>query len=132
MDLDPSLLPAVDLAVAGVLAACCVWALRWSRPVSVLLSATAVTWLLADVWEVTLFWHRALLSHLVLAYPGWRPPTWGAQGAVVAGYVVCVLLPAVLRVAGTRPPTSAVRRGVAAGLPTATAASSSSVGATSA
>lgn len=32
-----------------------------------------------------------------------------------------VLLPAVLRVAGTRPPTSAVRRGVAAGLPTATA-----------
>ena len=96
MNADPSLLRATDLAVAAVLVGCGVVAWRWNRSVSVLLGATAVTWLLANRWEVTLFWHRALLVHLVLAYPSWRPSSRLAGGVVAAMYAVCVLWPAVL------------------------------------
>lgn len=97
MGVDPALLRATDVAVALALAGSGLVAWRWSRPVAVLLGATALTWLLADRWEVALFWHRALLVHLVLAYPGWRPPTRVAGGVIGASYVVCVLFPALLQ-----------------------------------
>jgi signal transduction histidine kinase len=96
MEVDPALLRATDLTVAVALVGCGLVAWRWSRPVAALLAATAIAWVVPDRWEVALFWHRALLAHLVLAYPGWRPATRPATGLIAASYVVCVLFPALL------------------------------------
>jgi signal transduction histidine kinase len=85
---------AADLVVGVVLLLGGVLLGRRDRVPGVLLTAAGASWLLALVWPLALFWHRGPLVHLLLASPGWRPPTVPAAAVTIATYVVSVLTPA--------------------------------------
>jgi signal transduction histidine kinase len=92
---QPLPLVVTDVAVTVVLAGSAVvtWRRGYRGPAALLLAA-AVTWAAAAWLAPVLFWHRALLAHVVLAYPRVRPASRAAAVVVVAGYVLAVLLPA--------------------------------------
>lgn len=77
------LMVGVLLLVLGVAAA----RLQARGATARLLLASGIVWLLADVFAATTFWHRAILVHLVLAYPDGRLDRTVRQVVVVAGYV---------------------------------------------
>lgn len=77
------LMVGVLLLVLGVAAA----RLQARGATARLLLASGIVWLLADVFAATTFWHRALLVHLVLAYPDGRLHSAVRRMLVVAGYV---------------------------------------------
>ncbi|HET9995971.1 MAG TPA: hypothetical protein VFQ17_00570 [Nocardioides sp.] len=94
--MEHPLLRVADVAVAVALMAAGVVLWRRARPTSVLLVSAGATWLLAGWLAPLLFWHRALVAHAILAYPGWRPPSLVSRAVVAIGYVTAVFLPAAL------------------------------------
>ena len=96
--IDPQhpLVQAADWAVALALLASGVLAWRSSRATATLLGATGFAWIVGGLATPALFWHRALLVHLVLSFPGWRPASRTALAVTVATYAVCVLTPVAL------------------------------------
>jgi signal transduction histidine kinase len=60
---------------------------------ALLLTVSGAAWFLADVWPESVFLHRALLFHAILACPGWRPRA--PASAVVAAAYLLALMPAV-------------------------------------
>lgn len=94
--MDHPLLRVADLAVpiALVVVGVVIW--RRARPTALLLVAAGLTWFLAGWLAPALFWHRALVWHGVLAYPGWRPPSLVSRAVVAIGYVTVVFFPVAL------------------------------------
>jgi signal transduction histidine kinase len=67
----------------------------WSkaRGTATLLLTTGYTWFLANVAPAAIYWHRGLLIHLLLCYPGWRPRTTAGALVVGLGYLAAVITP---------------------------------------
>ena len=61
-----------DLVVGLVFIGCGAHVVRRDRGTAVLLAATGFSWFLANFWTDALFFHRGLLVHLLVSYPGWR------------------------------------------------------------
>ncbi len=95
MDAQHPVVLAADLAVGILLllGGALLW--RRERAAGALLAAVGATWLLSFVWPAALFWHRGLLVHLLLAFPGWRPHSAPARVVTFAVYVISVVVPAV-------------------------------------
>ena len=96
--LEHPLVQAADWLVAAVLLGGGVAAWRWSRTAAGLLVLAAVAWVLGGLLPAALFWHRVLLVHLLLALPGWRPPSRPGAVVVLLSYVVCVAVPSLVLV----------------------------------
>ena len=90
------LVHAADWAVAAVLLGAGALSWRWSRPAGVLLAAAGLAWVLGGLVPAALFWHRALLVHLLLALPGGRPSSRTGTGVTLLAYAVCTVVPSVL------------------------------------
>jgi signal transduction histidine kinase len=84
----PDLLVGLTYLSLGALA----W--RRSRPTGALMVWVGAAWFAGGAIPAAMFWHRAALLHLLLAYPAWHPRARPAVAAVIAGYVVSVLFPA--------------------------------------
>jgi signal transduction histidine kinase len=91
--MDHPLLPVADLAVAAALTGWGALSWRRSRSTSMLLLAAGGAWLLAGWWPAALFWHRALLVHATLGYPGWRPASRASIAVVGTTYLLAVAFP---------------------------------------
>lgn len=94
--IDPAqpMVQAADWAVAVALLAGGLIAWRSSRVTAGLFVTAGVAWVLGGQVPVALFWHRALLVHLILGHPGLRPGSRPALTVTVVTYAVCVLAPA--------------------------------------
>ncbi len=95
MNPDAPAVLATDLAVAVALLGIALRMRGRSRPTAVLVACVAVAWLAGFVSPLALFWHRAVLVHALLAYPGWRPRSFPALVLTGSTYAVCVLAPEV-------------------------------------
>lgn len=75
---------AVGLTFAGAATA------SWSRSrgAALLLGAVALTWWSGSVFPIAVHWHRAVLIHLLLAYPRGRPSGRPAISVTVLTYLV--------------------------------------------
>lgn len=81
-----------DLAVGLVLVGAGAHALTYRRPpVAALLLAAGFGWFAANLWVDTVLVHRAILIHLVVAYPSGRPRTALGGGIVACGYALALL-----------------------------------------
>lgn len=96
MDPRSPLFSTADLGVAVILFASGALASRRRPASSVLLLAAGVAWILPSLWEPTLFWHRALLVHALIAYPGWRAVSRVAGWVIGTAYALCVLVPSAM------------------------------------
>ncbi|MFE9446196.1 sensor histidine kinase [Streptomyces sp. NPDC006602] len=81
-----------DLLVGLVWTVCGVRAERYGKRLGVLFVAVAFTWFLGGCLPFAVYWHRGVLVHLLVAYPGRRPASRLVAVAVAAGYAA-VLLP---------------------------------------
>src|SRR5215211_4172986 len=94
-----------DLLVGWATVACGLIAI-WRRPsgTGALLIGAGLTWFLGNLaalnspllaWLAAhaLYLHRGVLIHAVLAFPGWRPPTFLSRAVVVVGYVSSLITP---------------------------------------
>src|SRR5215203_4469915 len=94
-----------DLLVGWAMVACGLIAI-WRRPNGIgwLLVGAGIAWFLGNfaalnstllAWLAahTVYLHRGVLIHAVLAFPGWRPPTVVSR-AVVVGYLSSLITPA--------------------------------------
>src|SRR5215203_1785155 len=94
-----------DLLVGWAMVACGLIAI-WRRPSGIgwLLVGAGIAWFLGNfaalnstllAWLAahTVYLHRGVLIHAVLAFPGWRPPTVVSR-AVVVGYLSSLITPA--------------------------------------
>ena len=95
---DHPLVQGADWSAAAAMLLAGVVAARWSKASSVLLLSAGVAWVLGGLLPAALFWHRGLLVHLLLAHPGWRPPSRPTTAVVVMTYAVSVLAPTALLV----------------------------------
>ena len=95
MDADHPAVLAADLAVGLLLLVSA--ALTWSRSRSTatLVAVVAVTWLVAFVLPIALFWHRGALVHALLAHPHWRPRRVPAIATTAVAYALSFLAPTV-------------------------------------
>jgi signal transduction histidine kinase len=82
-----------DLIVGLVFTAGSVHARSRSRGTAALLSATGLSWFLANFWSDVAFLHRGLLIHVLVAYPGWRARSQLDRVAVAGGYAVAMFVP---------------------------------------
>lgn len=85
------LLVAADLAVGVAFAVLAVAAWPRSRGTAALAALVVLTWAAGTALpEAALFWHRGVLIHLLLTFPGARPGSWLTLGAVTTGYVAAL------------------------------------------
>jgi signal transduction histidine kinase len=96
MNGDHSLLWLADRTAAAAFFAAGALTWRWSRRTSALLLAGGLAWVAPALVPAFVFWQRAVLTHVLLAYPGWRPLSRLAGWVVGATYVLCVLFPVAL------------------------------------
>src|SRR5215203_3781393 len=102
---DEPILWLPDLLVGWATVACGLIAI-WRRPsgTGTLLIGAGLTWFLGNLaalnspllaWLAAhaLYLHRGVLIHAVLAFPGWRPPTFLSRAVVVVGYVSSLITP---------------------------------------
>ena len=82
-----------DLVVGLVFIGCGVHALRRNRGTALLMAATAFSWFLANFWTDAVFVHRAVVVHLLVAYPGWRARSRLDLAALIGGYAAAVFEP---------------------------------------
>jgi signal transduction histidine kinase len=82
-----------DLVVGLVFFGCAARAVARDRGTAVLLAAVGSSWFLANHWVDALFVHRAVLIHLLVVYPGWRPRSRLGVAAMIAGYAAALYLP---------------------------------------
>ena len=84
---DPgSWVPDIAVGLAFIGSGIVAWD-RWGgQGAETLLAATGITWFLGNVSADLLYLHRGPLTHLVLAYPGWRPRTRLDLAAIATGY----------------------------------------------
>lgn len=80
-----------DLAVGLVLLAAGMAAWERERGTAILLYASGVAWFAGTISPLAGYWHRGLLIHLLLAFPGTRPRSRVTWVATTAGYATaCV------------------------------------------
>ncbi|MBA2464827.1 MAG: hypothetical protein H0V42_07625, partial [Nocardioidaceae bacterium] len=83
-----------DLLVGWVLVGCgaAAWSRRGGRGVGTLLILTGATWF-AGFSAESLYWHRGLLVHLLLTYPGVRPRSRAHNVGFGVGYLAALAPP---------------------------------------
>lgn len=83
----PDLVTGLTMIIAGAAAA------TRARGAGLLLVATGFAWFAGTVVPAATYWHRGLLIHLLVTYPGGRPASRFGWLLVSAGYVVAVATP---------------------------------------
>ena len=92
-DLDQPLLWLPDLAVGVVLFVAGASLVVRVRGTGVLLTVTGVAWFAGTVVPEATYWHRGVLVHLLVAYPGGRSASRGGWLIVGVGYAAAVSSP---------------------------------------
>ena len=82
-----------DLVVGLVSFGCATHAVDRNRGTAALLAAVGGSWFLANAWIDTLFVHRAVIIHLLVAYAGWRPRRAFGTVVVICGYAAALYMP---------------------------------------
>lgn len=82
-----------DLAVGVVLFVAGASLVVRARGTGVLLTATGVAWFAGTALPEATYWHRGVLVHLLVAYPGGRFASRGGWLLVGVGYAAAVLSP---------------------------------------
>jgi hypothetical protein len=92
-DLDQPLLWLPDLAVGVVLFVAGASLVVRVRGTGVLLTAAGVAWFAGTVVPEATYWHRGVLVHLLVAYPGGRSASRGGWLIVGVAYAAAVFSP---------------------------------------
>ncbi|MFI5888522.1 sensor histidine kinase [Actinoplanes sp. NPDC051513] len=92
-DVDQPLLWLPDLAVGVVLFVAGASLVVRVRGTGLLLTATGVAWFAGTVVPEATYWHRGVLVHLLVAYPGGRSASRGGWLVVGVGYAAAVSSP---------------------------------------
>lgn len=80
-----------DLVVGLVWIGGGAWAWGLERRTGFLFVAVGIAWYAGGYLPGALYWHRGVLVHLLVVYPGWRPASRLAALAVAIGYGAAVL-----------------------------------------
>ncbi|MFI6478662.1 hypothetical protein ACIBH1_12055 [Nonomuraea sp. NPDC050663] len=61
------------------------------RGTAILAVAAGLAWFAGDLGAPLASWHRGPLTHLLIAFPGWRPASMAMRVVIAAGYLAAVL-----------------------------------------